>query len=296
MYRQAFVHSTYEKELNEKGYAVIPLLNCLEVQNVKAFYEQKKPADFDENQGFHSTHFSRDRAYKKEVDTFLTGVFSTLLSEQLLGYKIKFCNFMVKEPGEGSIMPLHTDWTYVDESKFRSLALWVPLIDTRPQNGALGVVAGSHLLPAGIRGPKIPHPFHPFNERIIEHFGELIPMKAGEGLIYDHRLMHYSPPNLSETTRVAINVILTPEEALLFHYCKHDDENLIHEYSVEDDDFFVCYDAFDFPEKATQTKQFPAIPSAYSWGMIESVVKKKPELPFIERLLQKTRQIIGSGL
>jgi hypothetical protein len=295
MYRKACFNLSSESELLEKGFTVFPLLGPDEVEAIMSFYEQNKPIDFQGNSPFHSTHFFRDRVYKREVDAYLKRIFKPPLSRHLQGYDVKFCNFMVKEPGTGSIMPLHTDWTYVDESKFRSLALWMPLTDTTNDNGALGVVAGSHHLPFDIRGPKIPHAFHRFNERIIEQFGELIPMKAGEAIVYDHRLMHYSPPNLSAVARVAINVILTPEEAPIYHYCRHGAEDFIHEYAVEDEDFYVCYDAFDIPEKATHVRRLPMVISEFSWDMIGEVARKRARNTFLETLLQKTRKLIRSG-
>lgn len=250
MYKPILIDNNAEKKLREVGYAVIPLLNKAQVNTLMEFYHESKPDSI--NGGFHSTHFFKDRAYKAKVHNYIKDFLISELSRYIGGYKIQFCNFMVKEVGQDSVMPLHTDWTFVDESLYRSIAIWCPLADTSEKNGALGVIPRSHQLPFNLRGPKIPTPFHEYNEEIISEKGLLLSMKAGEAVVYDHRLMHYSPPNLSDKTRVAINVIMTPTEAKLFHYCIHDDSSTLFRYVINSEEFFLEYDAFDFPEKALQ--------------------------------------------
>jgi hypothetical protein len=245
LFSAAFLSPELEDKLSKEGYVVLPLLSQEEIEAVRAFYLKSKPSVSSE--GFHSTHFSKDRAYKKTVHDFLKEVFQPYIQANLPGYRVAFCNFMVKEPGANSRMPLHTDWTYVDESKHRSLALWCALSDTSELNGALGVVPKSHLLPHNIRGPKIKTPFHDFNEDLITHAGKLLEISAGTAVIYDHRLMHFSPPNLSKDTRIALNLILLPNEVSVKHYCVLDDPNQIVGYDVGADDFFLNYDAFEMP-------------------------------------------------
>jgi hypothetical protein len=243
-YRQAFIENDWEIALSQAGFAIVPMLSEEEISQIGEFYQSHQPSG---STGFHSTHFLTDRILKREVHSFLKKIFEPHIDLRLSGFDIRFCNFMVKESGVDSIMPLHTDWTYVEENKHRSLALWCALTDTTEQNGALGVVPGSHKLPVNIRGPQIKTPFHDFNEAIIRHSGKLLEIPAGHAVIYDHRLMHYSPANLSDKRRVAINVILTPREADIKHYCVLDNPDLIHSYNVKEEHFFIEYDAFQAP-------------------------------------------------
>jgi hypothetical protein len=246
LFSTAFLSQELDDKLSKEGYVVLPLLSQEEIEAIREFYLKTKPSV--STKGFHSTHFSKDRDYKKTVHDFLKEVFQPYIQLNLPDYRIAFCNFMVKEPGtDSSGMPLHTDWTYVDENKHRSLALWCALSDTSELNGALGVIPKSHLLPHNIRGPKIKTPFHDFNEDLIKHAGKLLEISAGTAVIYDHRLMHFSPPNLSKDTRIALNLILLPKEVSVKHYCILDDPNQIVCYDVDSDDFYLNYDAFEKP-------------------------------------------------
>jgi hypothetical protein len=253
--RKIFKDDALDQQFREEGYIVVSLLDKAAVNKVKAFYEQGIPADL--TYEFTSTHFSADRAYKKQVNDTLREVFTEPLKQYLNDYTIRFNNFMVKHSGENSRMPLHADWTYVDESRFTSLAVWCPLVDTDAGNGMLGVVPKSHQIITNLRGPKIPAAFNDLNEYIIENFGKLLPMKAGEAVIYDHRMLHFSHANLSGKTRVAATTVLTPDEAEIYHYCILNDPANIEIYEVKDADFYVNYEHFQKPENGEPVKQIP---------------------------------------
>jgi hypothetical protein len=229
----------------KQGYVKLPFLDKTTIEEIHSFYLDNQPKL--NNTGFHSTHFNNDRAYKKLVHQFIKDSFSNVTKHLFEGYKIVFCNFMVKEPGDNSRMPLHLDWTYVDEKNYVSLAIWCTLTDTNEVNGTLGVVPYSHQFESNLRGPKIESPFHHYNEELIARSGKLINLKAGEGVVYNHKMMHFSPPNLSNHTRIAINVVLVPEDVTINHYCVLDDPTKIHCYTKVDEAFFINYDAFESP-------------------------------------------------
>lgn len=238
-----FLDTKLNANFNKFGYVKINLLDSFDVNSLLRFYFEN-PNNF--NQGFHSTHFSKNRDYKRMVQEKILSTFVAPTKNYLTNYELNFGNFMVKESGERSMMPLHADWTYVDENKSVSLGIWCPLTDTNEKNGMLGVVPFSHNFEHNFRGPKIPSPFHDFNQYIIDNYGELIPVKAGEAIIYNHKTLHFSPENNSKETRVAINIVATPKEAPILHYANINDE--IRKYKVKNNDFFVEYDHFETPD------------------------------------------------
>lgn len=243
--RKVFKENWQEKQFQKYGYTIVKLLEIKEINNLSVFYNENKK---DGTENFHSTHFSKDRNYKRNVHEKIVGVFESSLKNILIDYNLLFANFMVKEIGENSIMPLHADWTYVDEEQFQSIGIWCPLTDTNEKNGMLGVVPFSHLLKKNKRGPKIPSPFNEFNQYIIDNYGKLLPIKAGEAVIYNHRTLHFSPPNLSNNTRVAVNIVATPAEATLFHYASFEQNEEIECFKPKNSDFYIEYDHFEKPD------------------------------------------------
>ena len=247
MKRVVFKDAELEKSFQKFGFVKLPFLNKEEVNGLLLFYHNHNNAEIN-SRGFQSTHFSKNREYKRKVQAEIGQLFSTKLSALLIDYKFVFGNFMVKNIGQESRMPIHADWTYVNEDQFQSLGIWCPLVDTTTLNGVLGVVPYSHKLDKNLRGPKIPNSFQKLDQYIIDNYGKMIPTRAGEIILYDHRLLHFSPPNESQDARVAINVVATPMEAEIFHFTVLDKEDEFNEYHVKEINFYVEYDHFEKPD------------------------------------------------
>lgn len=272
MVHKIFKNKKLEQSFLKNGFIVVNLIDHSSCQKLLCFYDQNPNTDTGK---FHSTHFSKDRVYKKEVHQKIIAVYKTSLDQYLENFKPLFANFMVKEAHEHSIMPLHADWTYIDEGKAVSLGVWSPLVDTNEKNGMLGVVPSSHKLKKNFRGPKIPTPFHDFNEYIIEKYGKMLRVKAGEAVIYDHRLLHFSPPNLSKQTRVAVNIVMAPENEKIVHYASFGDLNKVAVFQPENENFYLEYDHFEEPTLGTPIKNIALKIQPFEQKYIDGVLSAK---------------------
>lgn len=240
------------QELEEKGYTVINLLSESEVQNLASFYEKSsRPNDLGTRFICFSINTSKV-SYRQIVTQEINRLFTPKLTTLFPKYRITVCNFVRKNPNlSSSIMPLHQDPSLVDESLLSSFGVWCPLIDVDEQNGCLQVVQKSHLLNSK------PRPFwkfngFPYSEDILsnmqQHYLTSIPMKAGQALIYDKRLFHSSPPNLTTVERVAAICSLVSEN-ILTHFCYRETptSDQIELFEV-DDEFYDRYIVGEKPE------------------------------------------------
>jgi len=132
----------------------------------------------------------------------------------------------------------HQDWSFVDENEFVSLNVWFPISQTSHKEGALHVYPKSNKWPKTFRGTNIESAVSTiFNDLPINKMTELnVPI--GSAVIYDHRLIHASPPNLSENPRIAAAMVCIPKEAELIHYCRENDNLLVFKI---DSTFFYKY-------------------------------------------------------
>lgn len=236
MKRKIFKIDTLEKDFREKGYVVIPFLEKEQLKILQdAFYDSKPDID----KGFHSTSTNNNLEYRKSVNNLIQSIYYPISLNYLEDYEPVYASFVVKEPGLEGNFPLHMDWSMVDENKYISIAIWSPLVDTNSENGSLIVLEESHKIGLSFRGG--PFLFQALKSDKIPDIKfkiKTLLLKAGEVVIYDHRLFHGSLPNLSQKTRPALNFTLKPKEAKLLHY--HQVENEIETHFV-DEDFFNHY-------------------------------------------------------
>jgi hypothetical protein len=193
-------NAAMDKQLAEQGYYIFPLLDEATVKRISDYYfefQKEEPAYF-----YSSTH-SSDFEFRKKTSEFIKQQLAPLLPGELNNYRLLGGAFVVKPPhGKGMLQP-HQDWNLVDETLSRSYNIWIPLVDVTPENGAVFVLNGSHNKLQSYRGPGIPALFKNVESLIWERMLPLN-MKAGEALLYDHALLHGSPPNKSANIRLGI--------------------------------------------------------------------------------------------
>ena len=226
----------FERELLEKGFYILPQVDSEIIESLIGFSSN---LNTNKGLGFHTSHFLPDLKEKVKIHEFLNQTIETIVKDYFQDYKIIYANFMIKGGGKEGAVPLHADWSYVDETQFVSYSIWLPLCNISAQNGGFGVVPYSHLIANQERGPNIHLTSRRKDAEIIERWGESLQMKKGEMLVYDHRLLHYSDVNLSEHVRVALNLSIVPNKVPLHHYYKDPASQKIRKYLNCDSSFYI---------------------------------------------------------
>jgi ectoine hydroxylase-related dioxygenase (phytanoyl-CoA dioxygenase family) len=152
-------------------------------------------------------------------------------------YKNVLNSFIVKIAGDKSEFALHQDSTSCDESKYSPLSLWIPLQDTNIDNGTLCVVPKTHQVFSNYRGVSIQPDYYKYEEEIRKYLMP-IQLKAGDILVFDNRLVHYSPANKSKNDRIVVMCGLFDKEAT-FRICYQENKNEPIDIYHQADDFFI---------------------------------------------------------
>ncbi|MGI8936857.1 MAG: phytanoyl-CoA dioxygenase family protein [Iamia sp.] len=147
-------------------------------------------------------------------------------------------DYSVKPPGPASELGPHQDFSIVDERRWTSLYLWVPLVDTDATNGTLNVLPGSHRFTNRVRSRHVPARFDPVLGE-VEAASTRLDCRAGELVLMTSGVIHFSPPNRSADVRLAAHGILKPVAApLLFYYADDNTpDGLAEVYEVGIDDY-----------------------------------------------------------
>jgi hypothetical protein len=236
-FRDPELQAHYERD----GFVVVDLLTDDEVAAMNAAYgalDHRVPEAAPFAEGFHTSLYDPRVEYRRSVlDAFEEHV-GPGLRRVLDDHRIFFANYTVKMPGGGPV-PLHSDWTFLDEDRFSSATVWCPLVDTTERNGALGVVVGSHRRIDFLRIVNVGS-FDRSQAAVADiEDRRVVPMRAGQAIVMDNRVVHFSPPNDSEGVRVAAACVVGPAEADLHHYWVDPEQNLVR-FTLHPE-FFLSY-------------------------------------------------------
>ena len=260
--RNIFLKPELQTEIDKEGYVIIPsYLNEEELNELRTF-QGSRPLG--EGEGFHMSNWSMELEARTEIYQKLVDVVGKRSNEFLDHYKPALACFAVKRSGDNTEMDLHQDWSLVDESKYSSVSIWVPLVDINRENGNIQVLKRSHKYVTAPRGQNIPVPFEELKETIKANHMMDISLKAGDAMIFEHKLVHGSPINKTEYPRVSAVLALIPKETHLVHYFidPEGDPNKIEMLELEDD-LYVQYDFFNYSQKPKHKKSIGQIDFEY---------------------------------
>jgi hypothetical protein len=202
-----------QAEFDRRGFTVVDLLSPEEVRASWEMIEAAAPAQFDATARggrafqFHASFLHEDQDYRRRIHGLIRDALQPKLDRLLCGYEILLAGLFLKAPGTGMV-PLHFDWTMVPDLSVVGINVWCPLIDVDVENGALHLVEGSQRAVPHIGAPGTPMWCAGLEEELTS-LAVPVPLRAGQALVYDNTILHWSPPNRSAAIRpvIALNCL-----------------------------------------------------------------------------------------
>ncbi len=259
--RTIFKDAPLENNFRKEGYVIVPFIEEEEIALLTKNYFKTLdesggrlvPEDENHNTNeeitYDFTFIDKNIDYKEKVFDIITKAFEKHTSKLLDNYKPIIANFIRKKTDGGEV-PLHQNWAFVDEVVCTSVSIWCPLVDSNKENGTLEVVPGSHKRYGQVRGPMIKSELADIKDEIINQFMVPLEVKAGQAVILDDSIVHYSSPNRTNGFRLAIQLILIPKEETSIHYHMDlkKDRNRVEVLSVNKD-FYTTFNPWKVPSK-----------------------------------------------
>jgi ectoine hydroxylase-related dioxygenase (phytanoyl-CoA dioxygenase family) len=205
-----------EKFFRKNGYVLLDLVPQETIARIKEAFAAFKPDDnFAPTPGvytsstYHCTFLDTNVDYKRQVNQLFAENLMPLLDTVLNDYRMLNGSFYVKPCGKGRL-EIHENWCHVLDLTETTVTAWFPIIETNKHNGTIEIIPGTNKLVPSISAMGATTYFHEFENELVEKYFEPVPMKPGQCIIFDDSLLHYSPDNMSDTPRPAIQIELLP--------------------------------------------------------------------------------------
>ncbi|MEL7207580.1 MAG: phytanoyl-CoA dioxygenase family protein [Actinomycetota bacterium] len=229
-----------EKILNRDGYVRLEGLASDDVDELRAVFDRTHeapagpvgtPTDDWRADPAPGPGFSNDLEFpfehRDQLEELLDPFWRRFLPTLLVDHERVLTTYLMKWPGE-SQLTLHQDPTFVDETRGRSLTIWIALDDADDEigNGPLYAVPRSHRVGYEYRGTATPSTYLGYLTELWEHT-EPIPVRRGDVLVIDGRVIHGSPPNRTDRLRLAVCAPVVPRGSSLIHAVGDGDQSVV---------------------------------------------------------------------
>lgn len=216
------------------GYAIFDFFSESDIDNLSKKYKKINPEIKSE---FFSTIDSQYEL-KIEINNVLRAFFSSFIKDVFINRDYIFGCFAIKQKGAGSMKSFHQDWSLVDETKSSGIGVWCPLNDVNIENGCLGVIPGSHNYLHNYRGTGTRSEYEEVASYMESKLFKFIPMKKGQVVVFDSRMIHFSRPNFSLNERIAATCVVRDKSENLVHFVRNREGTKIQK-RVIDNSFFM---------------------------------------------------------
>jgi hypothetical protein len=235
--------SNIQASIHEVGYKVAGNIGLDLLSDLTRLYGALHAFKPSEGGMFYSL-YSNDIEYREKVHLGIENILKPIFDNLFNDYKTVINSFIVKIPGPKSDFTLHQDSTGLDEFKYSPLSAWIPLQDTDLSNGTLCIIPKTHGFFSPYRGISFSPPFAQY-EAVLRKYLIPVDLKAGDILLFDNRLVHYSHLNSSNQERRVVMSGIFPSEAEILSVYK--DESILNaplEIYKQSDDFLITNTAF----------------------------------------------------
>ena len=205
-----------QEAFRRDGYVVVPLLPPEVVARARAEVEALVPPD---PGPFFSLYRNDTPELRRRLDASVRHLAEPHVDAVLRDHRTYIGSALVKAPGPDTLLDAHQDWSFVDEQRHVSGAVWIPLQDVDQTNGGLTVVPGSHRLDVPYRGtPAMPS----VDPDLAAELAVPLDVPAGHAVVYHSALVHGSAANTSDRPRLVLVVGFVSREAEMVHF--HSDD------------------------------------------------------------------------
>lgn len=224
-----FADAERQRRFERDGFVVVRLMSAEAAAGARERIAAiRGDGDFEPNSpgpdsAYHVSLMDPDLAYRRRARRFAEEVLADRVGGLLEDYRFLTGGFLIKPPGAAEI-EIHRDWTMTPTPEEVALNCWCALVDIDERNGGLALLPGSHRLVPNIEAPGLAPFFSAYCARLKAH-SVGIRLAAGEAVIFDYRVLHWSSANRSAELRAAVSAAFIPRASRAVLFLPEEDGN-----------------------------------------------------------------------
>ncbi len=255
-----FQEPQLQASFRKDGFIVLDMLSEAEFDSlrllVRDLHLEGQATASNQDTSYRLSFFSDSAEYRKKIFDEVSNFVQPFLDRYLCAYHPLMVNIFNKEPHTGEV-PVHQNWTFVDETVYRSVSVWIPFVDVTRENGTMELVRGSQDGVSGQRGPLIPWAFSHMVDVLKQRYMEPLNLRAGQVAIIDDAIIHYTSENNTSSDRMTVQIIAKPRGARALHLHRpHPDADHLEVFEV-DSGFFQRFQMYNRPEGVFKLAEVP---------------------------------------
>ena len=205
---QVFRDEARQASFERQGFTIARLMSEAQAADLLEDLEEIRKRAVPSHQGDIDQSFcTPDAEYRRRADAVVADAIRDPLLALTVDYRLSGCGVMIKKPRTGA-MDIHRDRTILADLDLAPLAIWCPLVDIDDRKGNLALLPGSHKLP-NVETPGV--------KRFYADYGAALkvlcvsqPLLAGEAVLFDYRILHWSRPNRFDSARPVVRATALP--------------------------------------------------------------------------------------
>ena len=215
-----------EQKLLQDGFILIKnFLSPAEVQSLYALYK-KHHSTSNPDKGMWNSLYDVSAEDGFAISQKILDALKRRLEEIFVSYHAPVATFMSKNCNDKSTCHIHRDYSTQDESEFQYRNIWIPLVSTKLNNGALYALRGSNRVFDYVLPMFADWPYKEMEKDLIQ-MSEVIYADAGDLVIYLDKTLHGSLVNHSDDSRPVVHFgALHPDNKLCFYYLDQHTKNV----------------------------------------------------------------------
>lgn len=206
-----------ERRLNHDGFVVIrKFLKPEEVAELFSLYKsQHQKADSEK--GMWNSLYDLSPEQGLSISEKILDILRPRLDELFVSYYAPVATFMSKNCNPNSTCDLHRDFSILNETEFQYRNIWIPVVPTTNNNGALYVLRGSHQVFDYVLPFLTEWPYKSMHNDLFPMV-ETVDAAAGDLVIYIDKTLHGSHVNYSDDSRPVVHFgAMHPDVQLQFY-------------------------------------------------------------------------------